>query len=275
MRVRIIVLRRRRLIRFGLLVFLLALALVPWSLPGSGFREDEGGRATTAPPGPSGTVGAISSKAPVVIDPGHGGIDGGSYYGEILEKDINLDLAKRVVGILRRRGIPVELTREEDMHLSLRHHRIDIGNRIDIALSSGAWALISLHVNYAEVEYAKGTLILYQEWSAESRRIGEIIQAELKALQPDKKNDIDPEGELYMFTESPIPTVIVEVGFLSNPEDRELLMKDEFREKMAGTLARGIEKARKEFLLREDTGAPEPRSRNPLRRFRPKLPWQP
>ena len=270
MRAKIIVLPRRRLIRFGLLALLLALAVLPSWVLGGGTHES--GRPTAGTAGPWGPEGRIFSKTPVVIDPGHGGIDGGSYHGEILEKDINLDMAKRVAGILRQRGIPVELTREEDIHLSLRHHRIDIKNRIDTALSFGAWALVSLHANYAEVDYAKGTLILYQEWSPESRRIGEVIQTELKALQPDKKNEIDPEGELYMFTESPIPTVIVEVGFLSNPEERELLMKNEFRGKMAAALARGIENARKEFLREEGTGVPEPKSRNPIRWFRLKLP---
>lgn len=186
------------------------------------------------------TAPAPTPKPPVVVDPGHGGIDGGAHYGSVMEKDINLDVALKLAAALEARGIPVVLTRDRDVELSLASYREDLARRIAIARDRGAWALIAVHANAADNPAADGTLVLFQEGSAKGREIARAIRRALAAMQPGKPNLADVERDHYYFDTSPLPTLAVEVGYLTNPEDRANLLREGFRARLAEAIAAGI-----------------------------------
>lgn len=182
-------------------------------------------------------------RKPIVIDPGHGGVDGGASYGPVPEKAINLDIALRVAALLERRSAPVVLTRTHDVDFSLRTYREDLQRRHEIAAMHNAWALVAIHANASDNPSANGTLVLYQKDNEESRRLARILRAELAAIQPEKPNFADYEVDHYYFDYSPVPTVVVEVGYLTNPDDRAALMRPEFRAKIAGAIAAALDAA--------------------------------
>lgn len=178
----------------------------------------------------------------VVVDPGHGGIDGGATYGNVLEKEINLDIGRRVAQLLAARGVPVILTRDADVELDQQSYRRDLQRRLDIAQQNDAWALIAIHANSTNNTWASGSLVLHQKDDENSRSLAKAIRDELEKMQPDKLNLVDAEYDHYYFDRSPVPTVAVEVGFLSNPGERLELMRPDFRAKVAKAIADGVER---------------------------------
>lgn len=208
---------------------LIALSMLP---PALGSLIIARRQAETPPPPPRGK--------PVVIDPGHGGVDGGASYGPVTEKTINLDIALRIAARLEQRGIPVVLTRTDDVELSLHSYREDLQRRHEVAARHGAWALVAIHANAADNPWASGTLVLYQKDDEESRRLARILRSALEALQPEKENLVDFEVGHYYFDRSPVPTVVVEVGYLTNRDDRAALMRPEHRARLADAIAAAL-----------------------------------
>ncbi len=188
------------------------------------------GPAGRPPPPPS----------PIVLDPGHGGIDSGAFYGGVMEKDINLDIAIRVADLLAERGIPAVLTRNEDVALDSESYREDLQRRIDVAVARGARALVAFHVNASDNPRAEGTVILFQEGNREGRRLAAILRAALKEIDPSKPHVAGPEFDHYYFDNSPVPTVAVEVGYLTNDAEREALLSPATRDRIAAAVARAL-----------------------------------
>lgn len=178
----------------------------------------------------------------VVIDPGHGGIDGGATYGNRSEKGINLDIGLQVARILAARGIPVVLTREADIELDLQSYRQDLQRRLDIAREHDAWGLIAIHANSSGNFAASGSLVLHQKDNEESLGLAKAIRDELERMQPGKLNLVDVEYDHYYFDRSPVPTVAVEVGYLTNSDERLELMQADFRARAAAAIAGAVEK---------------------------------
>lgn len=187
------------------------------------------------------------SGPPVVIDPGHGGIDGGATIGSVMEKDINLDVAIKIADLLGEKGIPAVLTRREDVHFNLDSYREDLQRRLDVPAADNAWALVAVHANASGNPRARGFLVLYQEDSEESRLMARLIRESLASFRPDYPAVADVEINHYYMDNSPCPTVIVEVGYLTNSGDRASLAREEYRLEVARAIARGIEAARSSF----------------------------
>lgn len=186
---------------------------------------------------------APGPRGPVVLDPAHGGVDSGAFYGGVREKDINLDLALRVEALLREQGIPVVLTRRADVELSLRSYREDLQRRLDLAERHRAWALVALHVNSAANPRARGTVVLFKKDSPASRELARRLRAELERADPDRPHLADVETDHYYFDNSRVPTVAVEVGYLTNASDREWLQRQESRDLLARAIAAALEAA--------------------------------
>lgn len=227
MRIQVVVSGRR----LAAMVALIALSLLPPAL-GSLHLARSHADSPLPPPG-----------KPVVIDPGHGGIDGGASYGPVPEKIVNLDIALRVAARLEDRRVPVVLTRTTDVEFSLNSYREDLQRRHELAARHDAWALVAIHANASGNHRANGTLVLFQKDNEESRRLARILREALAAMQPDKHNLADVEVDHYYFDYSPVPTVVVEVGYMTNPDDRAALMQPEFRAKLADTIASALEAA--------------------------------
>jgi len=189
----------------------------------------------------------LTPTADILIDAGHGGIDGGTSHGDVLEKDINLAVAKKLGRLLAEEGYRVAYTRYADYALSddnrwLRirsRHLKDLAQRSYIAEGLQPELLISLHVNWSRKPYRSGPLVLHRSKHAPSFMLASVIQHSLNRLYG---TNAAPYGSdaFYILNGAPCPAVIIEMGFISNPSDRELLTASEGQEKLAEAVLSAI-----------------------------------
>src|SRR5579884_8317 len=227
------------------------------TITASGAVADE---ATTLRSG-SGRIGAgavaatgkpyvASNPRLIVIDPGHGGSDPGSYRGELVEKLLTLDISKRLRDILAARGWQVLLTRSDDRDVYAPNDsaRDELQARDDLANRNGARAFVSVHVNAFMNAGPHGATVYYYKPSdfALAQAVDKRIAAEL-----DLKNDGVIKNKLYVIHHADMPATLIETAFLSNPDDRALLESAQWRQQMAQAIADGIE---------DYAGAPPPAS---------------
>lgn len=165
----------------------------------------------------------------VLIDAGHGGIDGGTSHGDILEKDINLAIAQKLYLMLKSKGIPVIVNRTGDYALSddnrwsatRSRHRKDLAQRRQLSQELPVSMFISIHVNWSKNKTASGPIVLHQN-EGRSQMLAWFIQQSLNPLfRSNKHPEIGPTYYLLKRVEQ--PAVIVEAGFISNDRDRRML----------------------------------------------------
>ena len=185
----------------------------------------------------------LEQEVIVVIDPGHGGEDLGTYHGSTLEKDLNLDISLKMGSVLEESGINVVYTRTEDKDVTLEE-RIFIANNLDATL------FISVHNNaMPETPNYRGTETLFcPSQNLSNRKMdGEKLAAIVQKNLVNKLNTIDngtiSRPNLAVLRKTNMPAVIAEIAYLSNASDRENLKQDEFRQKAAQALADSVVEA--------------------------------
>ena len=180
----------------------------------------------------------------IYLDPGHGGRDSGATYKDIYEKDINLIMCKKIEQYLVSKGATVYLTRESDIDLSttsVNKKRSDLTNRAKLINKSNANMYISIHLNYISNGQWKGLQIFYNNKNKEN----EIIANKLTSYLYETSTNIrEPKKEniYYMYKQIKVPGVLIELGFLSNPNDRYRLTREEYQDKLAKNISNAIEK---------------------------------
>ena len=193
---------------------------------------------------PSGLLGSLSGPV-VVVDPGHGGVDGGTSDREgTLEKDINLAIALRLRDHLRAGGVNVVMTRTTDTDLSpfrpgkTGRHRRDLAARIEKARKAGAACLISIHCDWAGDKKRRGAVVFYNPRNSAGKELACAIQEELNKIQaaPQKA----APGDFFILNQSGLTAVLVETGFLSHPEEARLLRTPVYQDRLARAIAGGI-----------------------------------
>jgi N-acetylmuramoyl-L-alanine amidase len=213
----------------------------------------------------AGSPAAAAAAAPlpkpdVVIDAGHGGIDGGASYGSLLEKDFNLKLSKSLYKELARKKLIVVLNRTGDYALSddnrwLRipsRHKRDLAQRTGLANELRPRLLVSLHLNTSTSAAKSGPLVLHQREPA-SRLAASLIQQSLNRVYG--VNTAPAVGRTYyLLNHADCPAVIVELGFLTNAADRARLTDAKQRRRIIQTLAAAIE----QYLLTVPANEPAP-----------------
>ena len=177
----------------------------------------------------------------VVLDPGHGGWDPGMVGGgDVLEKDINLQIALKLQALLEQGGATVLMTRIEDEALG-RGKQSDLRARSTLAGTPGADMVVSIHQNSYPSENVRGTQVFFYEGSERSRRLAEYIQAEVKHFLGQINNrEAKADSTYYILRQTSIPAVIVECGFLSSSAEARLLVDGEYQERMAWAIYKGI-----------------------------------
>lgn len=186
------------------------------------------------------------SEKGVVIDSGHGGIDPGKESNNgVLEKDINLAIAMKLKELLEEAQIEVIMTRDEDEGLyeeSDANKKIaDMKKRCTIINESGADLVVSIHQNSFQSSLVKGAQVFYYKYSAEGKKLAGILQKQLiEDLDNENKRVEKEDNTYYLLVNTKIPTVIAECGFLSNPEETQLLCTEEYQQKVAEALYQGI-----------------------------------
>ena len=194
---------------------------------------------------------AISSQAKerpvtVVIDAGHGGNDpGGIGVSGILEKDVNLAVAKFLEADLSQQGIRVVMTREEDKGLysadADNKKREDLAARIAMITETDPDFVICIHQNSFSDPAYKGAQVFYYKDSAEGASLASFIQDQLIAgVDPSNTREAKSNMNYYMLKHSPAPIVIVECGFLTNEEEEALLGQETYQRKLAWNIHMGI-----------------------------------
>ena len=181
----------------------------------------------------------LSDKTQVILDAGHGGIDVGKtgVNGE-KEKDINLEISKKIKRFLSDSNVTVKMTRERDERLA-DSQREDLKARTDI-MNGGALLAVSIHQNSYRDPAVSGAQVFYYTDSDEGRTAAGMIQAELNALAPDNEKEIRANDSYYILKNTRIPTVIVECGFLSSYTEAEKLADDEYQNRIAEAVSEGI-----------------------------------
>ena len=182
----------------------------------------------------------------IIIDAGHGGKDPGKVgVNNQLEKDINLDIAFKLRDKLVSSGFSVIMTRTKDVGLYSEFDRnkknADLRNRVNIINESDAIVAISIHQNAYSSNKEKGAQVFYYTASAEGKQLADIIQNRMvQGLDPQNHRIAKANDSYYLLKKTTKPTVIVECGFLSNPEEAELLCDAVYQERVAWQVHMGV-----------------------------------
>lgn len=182
----------------------------------------------------------------VVLDPGHGGMDPGKVgaQGE-QEKDINLAISLKVKERLEKDGMEVVMTREKDVMLAdedASNKKLeDLNNRISIINERQPAVAVSIHQNSYSDASVKGAQVFYFTHSDKGKQAAEAMQKELLEFDQENTRKIKANDTYYLLKKTEVPTVIVECGFLSCPEEEALLTDEAYQKKLAEAIAKGIE----------------------------------
>lgn len=182
----------------------------------------------------------------IYIDPGHGGVDGGAKNGEAVEKDIALSISKRLRDYLQQQGALVLMTREDDVDLAeedtrglSRRKTEDLKQRVEVINDSEAEYFVSIHLNSIPSSRWYGAQTFYHEKYIENKIAAEMIQEEL-VENLDTNRVAKPISHVYLLKQAKKPGALVEVGFLSNPNERDNLLSEKYQEKVAASIYEGI-----------------------------------
>ena len=198
----------------------------------------------------SATVASTTVQRTVIIDAGHGGVDGGAVSATgIVEKHLNLSIALKLKMICELSGYSVIMTREDDISIhdpeavTVKAQKTsDLHNRLKIADEHPDAILVSIHQNQYQSASSKGMQVFYSSNDSKSKSLAENIQSfTTQNLLSDNKRQIKPiTKSVYLIYNAKQPAVLVECGFLSNPQEAENLNDEEYQKKLALCIFGGI-----------------------------------
>lgn len=190
----------------------------------------------------------------IVLDAGHGGLDGGAVgYDGIVEKDINLKITLAVRDYLRMSGFDVTMTRENDISIhdnsantvkekktSDLHNRMKIMEEVNNKRPDSVF--ISVHQNKFTQQKYSGAQVFYSDNYEDSKALADCLQKSIVSnLQEDNKREIKPAGSaIFLLDKAKSTAVMIECGFLSNPDEARLLNSEEYQKQMAFSIFCGI-----------------------------------
>jgi len=195
----------------------------------------------------------------LIIDPGHGGMDGGATSpGGLRESELNLDIAQRLDFLMGFFGVRTVMTRDtEDITYSQNATTIrakkneDIRNRINLINSTENAVLISIHQNLYPSPGPFGAQVLYARTAGSAEFAKSMQELLISTLNPQNNRPAVPvSGKIFLMNNVKMPAILIECAFLSNPDEEALLKTDEYRLKIATAIAAGY--LRHQNLL-EDT----------------------
>ena len=187
----------------------------------------------------------------VILDAGHGAVDAGKVgINGVLEKDINLLIAKKTKKYLEKNGIYVLMTREKDSLLAEGEkgsRKIqDMKARVKLINETKPDLAVSIHQNSYHEENVHGAQVFYYEHSRDGEKDAMILQKSLLGVDPDNTRQPKANTTYYLLKRTEVPILIVECGFLSNREEAEKLSSEEYQKQIAEAIANGIESCLKD-----------------------------
>ena len=216
-------------------------AAAAWRKAVSPAVQQESAPVCTAVPGPL-------NGLKVLVDPGHGGYDGGARCRDsgVWEKQLNLAVALQLEQALTRQGAEVIMTRKEDVDLceaerpaALTKKRQDMQNRIALAQEHQVDMVLSVHMNEYRARTESGPQVFYRAGCDGGRLLAGCVQeALISSLQP-RKERTAMAGD-YFILQLEVPSVLIECGFISNPEEEKLLLSPDYQARLAEAVAAGV-----------------------------------
>ena len=187
----------------------------------------------------------LSGKV-IILDPGHGGPDGGASNSGVLEKDISLSVSNMIRDYLQEQGALVLMTREDDSDLAgdvqgyRARKREDLRQRVEFINQSQADMYLSIHLNAFPSSQSRGAQTFYTLRYKENKELAKFIQAELRDNLENTKREAKAIDHVYVMKYAEKPGALVEIGFLSNTQERNLLVDANYQNKIAVSVYEGI-----------------------------------
>lgn len=184
------------------------------------------------------------NKTTIVIDVGHGGSDPGKVGIQgIKEKDVNLAIARYLKNYLIAEDYTVYMTRETDQGLYdesvSNKKKSDLSNRIQFLQKKNASCMISIHQNSYPDTIQHGAQTFYYEGREEDKNFAQYVQDSLLAFDPSNTRQIKSNTSYYILKNAQIPSILIECGFLSNPEETANLTDPNYQKQIAYAIAIG------------------------------------
>jgi N-acetylmuramoyl-L-alanine amidase len=215
-----------------------------WIL-GADFRMDKPETPTAVDPAGAGQGTDAPPLTCVVLDAGHGGEDGGAVSATgVVEKEINLAVTLALRDLFEAAGIPVVMTRTEDrllydrnVNFQGRKKVLDLAARRLMADQTEGGLFISIHMNAFPQPQYHGMQVWYGVADPRSAEIAASIQRASAAIMPDNTREIKAAGSgIYLLDRIKTPAVLVECGFLSNPDEAERLTDEGYQNVLAAVI---------------------------------------
>ncbi len=190
----------------------------------------------------------LPSEGFILIDAGHGGEDGGATAADgTLEKTINLAVATDLCDMLTVFGLPNQMTRDTDISIhdadctTTRQMKVsDMQNRLKLYEASSL--TVSIHQNHFSVAKYDGAQVFYSANQPFSATVAEAVRSRIVSLvQPNNKRELKQATDgIYLLYHTTKPAILVECGFLSNPQECDKLKQPSYRQQMAFAIACGL-----------------------------------
>ena len=196
----------------------------------------------------------------IIVDAGHGGFDGGASHAEVVEADITLAISKQLVRELKRLGATVIMTRSteedvisehapEEQFATTRERKMqEIFLRQAIIDKEKPDIFITVHANAIQNSKWRGAQVFYHKTGHEkSAALATTVQNSIKEQLQNTDREALAIERIYLLKKTQVPAVLVETGFISNEEERALLVDKKYQQKMAKAIANGVE----QYILSE------------------------
>lgn len=188
----------------------------------------------------------IPDKVKIVLDAGHGGIDGGvtGINTLIKESELNLIIVKKLEKYLIGSGFSVVLTRSSDAGLygiaTKNRKKKDMQRRSEIINKVKPSLVVSIHMNQYSLSTRRGAQVFYKQNDESGKKLANCVQDSFNNMENSARNCSALVGDYYILNCSQYPSIIAECGFLSNPEDEALLITEEYQEAISYAIFKGI-----------------------------------
>lgn len=184
---------------------------------------------------------AKKEQVVIVVDPGHGGEDPGKVgINDVLEKDLNLQIAKKVKKLLEEAGIKIVMTRTNDKVPDAKKE--DLNQRVQLINETKPKLALCIHQNSYPDAKIKGAQVFYHTITPEAEDVASIVQEQLRTVDPTNTRQIKENDTYFMLKNTQVPTIIVECGFLTNPDEAAKLTQEDYQDQLAQAICEGVVK---------------------------------
>ncbi len=198
----------------------------------------------------------VRDRSCIIIDAGHGGVDtGATSCTGVMESNINLEITLRLRDLLHLMGYQTKMIRTSDVSIFTEGSTIaakkisDLRNRVQIVNETKNAILVSIHQNHFPVEKYRGAQVFYNR-VGESESLAKLLQSNfVMTLNPGSNRKAKRTDGVYLMQNIQMPGILVECGFLSNPEEESLLRDATYQKKLCSVIAASLSSYLKENAM--------------------------